>query len=142
MYRCIVRYGYRDAHKDDIQFENDLVCSIAEYIRTGKGNLNEAGKDSWKQTEKMVVIGTPSTHVDSIQLGEENPEKASTSELRETQSPPTVKPRKQAKFVIPAGSPKMDKDAHEELRDLMEAREAGTAYIMGHSYVRTKQGSS
>ncbi|XP_073130002.1 potassium transporter 6-like [Henckelia pumila] len=144
MYRCIVRYGYRDAHKDDLQFENDLVCSIAEYIRTGKGNLNEAGNDSWKRNEKMVVVGTPSAHVDSIQLPEENganPEKASTSELRETRSPPPAKPRKQVKFVVP-GSPEMDKDAYEELRDLMEAREAGTAYIMGHSYVRTKQGSS
>ncbi|XP_073020025.1 potassium transporter 6-like [Primulina eburnea] len=143
-YRCIVRYGYRDAHKDDIQFENDLVCSIAEYIRTGKGNLNEPGKDSWKQNEKMVVVGTLSTHVDSIQPREENganPEKASTSELRETQPPPPVKPRKQVKFVIP-GSPDMDKGAYKELRDLMEAREAGIAYIMGHSYVRTKQGSS
>ncbi|XP_075496058.1 potassium transporter 6-like [Primulina tabacum] len=145
MYRCIVRYGYRDAHKDDVQFENDLVCSIAEYIRTGKGNLNETEKDSKKQNEKMVVVGTPSSHVDSIQLREENganPEKASTSELRETQSPPPVKPRKQVKFAILAGSPKMDRDAHEELCGLMEAREAGTAYIMGHSYVRTKQGSS
>ncbi|XP_073316218.1 potassium transporter 6-like isoform X2 [Primulina huaijiensis] len=145
MYRCIVRYGYRDAYKDDIQFENDLVCSIAEYIRTGKGNLNETDKDSRKQNEKMVVVGTPSSHVDSIQLREENganPEKASTSELRKTQSPPPVKPRKQVKFAIPAGSPKMDRDTHEELCDLMEAREAGTAYIMGHSYVRTKQGSS
>ncbi|TYG52499.1 hypothetical protein ES288_D09G032900v1 [Gossypium darwinii] len=33
LYRCIARYGYRDIHKDDIEFEKDLTCSIAEFIR-------------------------------------------------------------------------------------------------------------
>ncbi|XP_073302579.1 potassium transporter 6-like isoform X2 [Primulina huaijiensis] len=145
MYRCIVRYGYRDAHKDDIQFENDLVCSIAEYIRTGNAGINDSTKNLGNhQNEEMVVVGTPSTHLDGIWLREENgvdPEKPGTSELREIQSPRCVKPRKRVSFVIPE-TPKMDRGAREELRELMEAREAGVAYILGHSYVKTKQGSS
>ncbi|KAL0408618.1 UNVERIFIED_CONTAM: Potassium transporter 8 [Sesamum radiatum] len=64
-----------------------------------------------------------------------------TSELREIQSPPAVKQRKRVRFVIPE-SPMIDKGAREELRELMEAREGGVAYILGHSYVRAKQGSS
>ncbi|KAI3452758.1 hypothetical protein Pfo_009421 [Paulownia fortunei] len=144
MYRCIVRYGYRDAHKDDLQFENDLVCSIAEFIRTGKAGLNDADKDSAKQSEEMIVVGTPSTHLDGIQLCEDDgahPEMPGTSELREIRSPPAIKTRKRVRFVIPE-SPKIDKGAREELRELMEAREAGIAYILGHSYIRAKQGSS
>ncbi|KAG8383159.1 hypothetical protein BUALT_Bualt05G0155600 [Buddleja alternifolia] len=144
MYRCIVRYGYRDAHKDDLQFENDLVCSLAEYIRAGKVGLDDSSRDSDNQSEEMVVVGTPSTHVDGIQLREEdglNPEMPSTSELREILSPRPVKPRKRVRFVIPE-SPKIDKGARDELRELTEAREAGVAYILGHSYVRAKQGSS
>ncbi|KAI3467503.1 hypothetical protein Pfo_024166 [Paulownia fortunei] len=144
MYRCIVRYGYRDAHKDDVQFENDLVCSIAEYIRTGSTGLNGTDKDSAKQSEEMIVVGTPSTNLDGIQLCEEdgaNPEMAGTSELREMRSPPAIKARKKVRFVIPEG-PKIDKDTREELGELMEAREAGIAYILGHSYVRAKGGSS
>ncbi|KAL5100530.1 hypothetical protein RYX36_004857 [Vicia faba] len=34
LYRCIVRYGYRNIHKDDVEFENDLLYSIAEFTRT------------------------------------------------------------------------------------------------------------
>lgn len=145
MYRCIVRYGYRDAHKDDMQFENDLVCSIAEYIRTGSRGLNGKDKDiTKKQNEEMIVVGTPSTHLHGIQLCEEegaNPDMPGTSEVREIQSPPAMKTRKKVRFVIPE-SPKIDRGAREELRDLMDAREAGIAYILGHSYVRAKQGSS
>ncbi|XP_022887575.1 potassium transporter 6-like isoform X1 [Olea europaea var. sylvestris] len=146
VYRCIVRYGYRDAHKDDLQFENDLFCSIAEYIRTGRGGLSEENEDSTKQCEGMMVVGTPSTHLDGIKMCVEegaNPEDAGTSELREieTLSPPVIKTRKRVRFVIPE-SPKIDRDARKELRELMEAREAGVAYILGHTYVRAKQGSN
>ncbi|XP_042049005.1 potassium transporter 6-like [Salvia splendens] len=146
MYRCIVRYGYRDAHKDDLQFENDLVCSIAEYIRTGSTGLNGKDKDVTRQNEDMIVVGTPSTHLHGILLCEDdgvNPDVAGTSEHREIQSPPAppMKARKKVRFVIPE-NPKIDRGAREELRDLMDAREAGIAYILGHSYVRAKQGSS
>lgn len=142
MYRCIVRYGYCDAHKDDSQFESDLVCSIAEFIRAGK---NVGLDDDLKESEqRMVVVGTPSTHLDGVQFCEEDGETqelASTSEHREIESPPVTKMRKRVRFVIPE-SQTIDKDARDELRELMEAREAGIAYILGHSYVRAKKGSS
>ncbi|CAA2969748.1 serine threonine- phosphatase PP-X isozyme 2 isoform X2 [Olea europaea subsp. europaea] len=146
IYRCIVRYGYRDAHVDNEQFENDLVCSIVEYIRTGRADLDSADEDAAKRREEMMVVGTPTTHLDRIQVREDdddvaNTELASTSELRETRSPPVIRPRKRVRFVIPE-SPEIDQNVRYELRELMRAREAGVAYIMGHSYVRAKQGSS
>ncbi|KAL2543156.1 Potassium transporter 6 [Abeliophyllum distichum] len=145
IYRCIVRYGYCDAPMDDVQFENDLVCSIAEYIRTGRPGLDSADEDSAKQCEEMMVVGTPSTHLDGIQVCKDNDvantETASTSELREIWSPPVIGPRKRVRFVIPE-SPEIDQNVRNELGELMEAREAGLAYIIGHSYVRAKQGSS
>lgn len=155
IYRCIVRYGYRDAHKDDLEFENDLVCSIAEFIRTGKAaagltcdenDTNDAAAVK-EIEERMTVVGTPSTHTDGIQVYQTDEDKAGTSELREIRCSPstptaaTPHPRKRVRFVIPE-SPKMDSSVQEELRDLMEAREAGIAYILGHSYVKAKQGSS
>ncbi|KAK4371003.1 hypothetical protein RND71_010478 [Anisodus tanguticus] len=133
VYRCIVRYGYRDAHKDDSQFEDDLVCSIAEFIRTGNKDL-----------EDMTVVGTPSTQVFGVQLREDGEVKCDTvgtSELREIHPSQITKPKKRVKFVIPE-TPKIDRGAQEELRELMEAREAGIAYILGHYYVEAKQGSS
>ncbi|KAJ4829986.1 Potassium transporter 6 [Turnera subulata] len=143
LYRCIVRYGYRDVHKDDMEFENDLVCSIAEFIRSGSTEVN-GRSDGWKSDDdKMTVVGTCSTHADGIQLSEDNTdnvESAGPSELREIKSPVT-QPRKRVRFLVPE-SPKIDRDAREELQELMEAREAGIAYILGHAYVKAKQGSS
>ncbi|XP_019158110.1 PREDICTED: potassium transporter 6-like [Ipomoea nil] len=148
IYRCIVRYGYRDAHKDDSDFENDLVCSIAEYIRTGKAGPNgaAAADNSAQEREEMAVVGTPSTYIGGgvhvYEDGEGNSSSAAgTSELREIKSPPVLKPRKKVRFVVPE-SPKIDQSARIELRELMEAREAGIAYILGHSYMQAKQGSS
>ncbi|KAE8023415.1 hypothetical protein FH972_009109 [Carpinus fangiana] len=151
LYRCIVRYGYRDVHKDDVEFEKDLVCSIAEFIRSGSigtdltiEDLSEAIEDLRKDEDKMTVVGTCSTHANGIQIDEDDissAESVGTSELREIKSPPMIRSRKRVRFLVPE-SPKIDKIAREELHELMEARESGIAYIMGHSHMKAKQGSS
>ncbi|KAK8567694.1 hypothetical protein V6N12_006271 [Hibiscus sabdariffa] len=145
LYRCIVRYGYRDVHKDDMEFEKDLVCSIAEFIRSGSGSPGHVNKDPLNDEDKMTVVGTCSSHTEGIQMREDdtdNIEAAGPSEMKEIPSPsPVIKPRKRVRFIVPK-SPEIDTGAREELQELMEAREAGIAYILGHSYVKAKQGSS
>ncbi|KAJ8439523.1 hypothetical protein Cgig2_007040 [Carnegiea gigantea] len=147
LYRCIVRYGYRDFHKDDLEFENDLVCSIAEFIRSESSKRGCLKDDPEKDTgEKMTVVGSPSTHTDGIRVCKdtdsegENIDLPGTSELKEIRSP-VITPRKRVRFLLPE-SPEIEDGAKEELRDLMEAREAGIAYIMGHAHVKAKSGSS
>ncbi|KAL6577866.1 Potassium transporter 6 [Orobanche minor] len=144
IYRCIVRYGYRDAPTDDIHFENDLVCSIAEFIRTGTTGPTDPDKDLSRPSEEMVVVGTRSTHLHGIKLCEDGvprPDLPGTSDLGELRAERDIKSRKRVQFIVP-GNPSIGKRAREELRDLMEARETGIAYILGHSYVRAKKGSS
>lgn len=149
LYRCIVRYGYRDVHKDDIEFENDLVCSIAEFIRTESEGTKAAHEEAEKD-EKMTVVGTHASH--HILLSEEdsfdgnnyenNVDSAGTSsELREIKSPIATQPKKRVRFIVPE-TPKIDNSAREELQELMEARESGVAYILGQSYMKAKPGSS
>lgn len=143
LYRCIVRYGYRDFHKDDFEFENDLVCSIAEFIRAESTKVDRLKDESDKENdEKMTVVGSPSTY-DGIRIREDadyaDEDIPGTSELKEIQSP-IITTKKRVRFMLPE-SPKIEDGAREELQDLMEAREAGIAYIMGHSHVRAKQGS-
>ncbi|KAL2903204.1 Potassium transporter 3 [Bienertia sinuspersici] len=146
LYRCIVRYGYRDFHKDDVEFENDLVCSIAEFIRAESSKINGLKGESDKENdEKMTVVGSPSTYVDGIRMHEDmddnnNEDIPGTSELKEIRSPLTT-PKKRVRFSLPE-SPKMENVAREELQDLMEAREAGIAYILGHAHVKAKHNSN
>ncbi|TMW93054.1 hypothetical protein EJD97_012240 [Solanum chilense] len=140
VYRCIARYGYRDIHMDDVEFEKDLVCSIAEFIRSeGRGHSFEAVEDI-DANERLTVIGTTSTYIDGIRICEDNGELTHVdTEMIEISSPEV--PRKRVRFLVPE-SPQMDASVREELQELMEAREAGMAFILGHCYVRAKRGSS
>lgn len=141
LYRCIARYGYRDIHKDDLEFEKDLVCSIAEFIRSEKPECN-LGIEDVECNGKMTVVGTTSSNLDGIQMCEDDgdfSEMAGTSELKELKN--QEKLRKRVRFVVPE-SPRIDTDTREELQELMDAREAGMAFILGHCYVRAKSGSS
>ncbi|XP_073051045.1 potassium transporter 8-like [Primulina eburnea] len=142
VYRCIVRYGYRDSVTDDVEFERDLVCSIAEFIRSEGEECDNPLYQNLENEEKMTVIGTTSAHTSGIKMLE-NDEKlsdiASVMELGEIHSPDI--PRKRVRFLVPE-SPQIDSDARAELRELMEAREAGMAFILGHCYVKAKSGSS
>nr|XP_043639490.1 potassium transporter 6-like [Erigeron canadensis] len=144
VYRCIVRYGYRDIHKDDVEFEKDLVCSIAEFIRTQNDtsthNGNSVNSKPSSDDEVMTVVGTPSTHPEGIQMCTDRQDGSEGPEVQEIRTTSTNQVKKRVRFVVPE-SPKIDDGSRAELRDLMEAREAGVAYILGHSYVKAKQGS-
>ncbi|KAI4314290.1 hypothetical protein L6164_027213 [Bauhinia variegata] len=143
LYRCIVRYGYRDVHKDDVEFEKDLVCSIAEFIRSATSSSDASSMEEPEKDDRMTVVGTCSTKSDNgIFMSEDtlsfdHVDSVGTSELREIKSPKVITPRKKVRFIVPE-SPKIDTSAREELQDLMEAREAGLAYILGHCYMRAK----
>ncbi|XP_052187253.1 potassium transporter 6-like isoform X2 [Diospyros lotus] len=138
LYRCIARYGYRDVQKDDLEFEDDLVLTIAEFIQTGKAALNDSDGNWLREDENMAVVGTPSTRAGKIQMRRgEIGDDDDAPELK----PPVRQARKRVRFAIPE-SQQMDLRACEELRELMEAREAGVAHILGHSYVRSKKRSS
>ncbi|KAH9605084.1 hypothetical protein KSS87_010939 [Heliosperma pusillum] len=139
IYRCIARYGYRDNHKDEFEFEKDLVCSIAEFIRSEKPAEKDAQAN--EDEENLTVVGSFSTNR-GVKLSEEeasSEEILVTSELRKVNS--IEKPRKRVRFVVPE-TPQINHEAQEELHELMEARESGMVFILGHSYVRAKSGSS
>lgn len=58
-------------------------------------------------------------------------------------SPDYIARKRQVHFDIPKSSDnEMDSDVRQELADLIDAKEAGFAYVMGHSYVKAKKSSS
>ncbi|EMS62663.1 Potassium transporter 10 [Triticum urartu] len=61
IYRCIVRYGYHDVQMDDQEFEKDLVCSVAEFIRSGGGASKTNGLTPGvvdRDEERMTVVAS------------------------------------------------------------------------------------
>jgi hypothetical protein len=56
--RCVVRYGYKDIHKDDYDFENQLVINLAEFVRT-EGEVSWIPSSSEVSADgRMAVMGS------------------------------------------------------------------------------------
>ncbi|KAJ7520780.1 hypothetical protein O6H91_19G022500 [Diphasiastrum complanatum] len=154
MYRCILRYGYKDVRKDDDDFENQLILSIGEFIQSGAAQSKIPSTNEGSDDAKMAVVGTTagsgmnlivSDLEDMEQFSYGTPGCKSFSvpslqDLLEIESPHLGR-KKRVKFELPK-SPDVDPDIRDELRELIDAREAGIAYIIGHSYVQAKKSSS
>nr|CAD20318.1 putative potassium transporter [Cymodocea nodosa] len=139
MYRCIVRHGYRDVHRDDMEFERDLVCSIAELVRSER--LRPSVAENQTESEEMAVV-VPGGR---IRLCEEEEEDDDDDDERADagllEAKPVRRRKKRVRFVLPPKGTGRDEEEEEELRELTEAREAGMAFIIGRSVVRAKMGS-
>ncbi|KAG6468305.1 potassium transporter 25-like [Zingiber officinale] len=136
-YRVIVRYGYHDVHKDDLEFEKDLVSSIAEFIRSAGHERNSLTEGTDNGDEKMTVVSTGFRFSEEKIESEVAPGLSGSNEMHSSAIPR----KKRVRFVLPK-SAMIEKGAEEELQDLMNAREAGMAFILGHSHMRAKSGSS
>ncbi|KAL8161069.1 hypothetical protein V2J09_012558 [Rumex salicifolius] len=128
-YRCIVRYGYRDVHQDVNSFESDLVSCLADFIRYDwarrQGSSEPESTASSTGEHRLAVVGMLSFPDD------------------ETLQPVSVSMGRSVTSgsIVAADDEAEDMQLGNELHDLLEARQAGTAFILGHSHVRAKQGS-
>ncbi|KAM7264603.1 hypothetical protein ACFE04_002286 [Oxalis oulophora] len=160
-YRCIVRYGYRDVHQDTDSFESKLVNRLYDFIRYDWSmftDVNDKAISSDESTSdcRLSVISMPGLLAPpAFELeGSEPPASVSCgfptiesiTELIETEQ---VEPTgRRVRFAISDdesrtnSQPDIERKMQEELRDLLAAQEAGTAFILGHSHVRAKAGSS
>lgn len=153
MYRCTVRYGYKEIQRNDGDFENQIIQSIAEFILMEAMEQQSSGIESSPLDGRMAVISSENTASASSLIVSEVDEHAvsisisssKSDTLRSLQSVyddenPQLR-RRQVRFQLPQNTG-MDPSVKDELSDLIEAKEAGVAYIMGHSYVKAKRSSS
>ncbi|KAJ0977691.1 hypothetical protein J5N97_013165 [Dioscorea zingiberensis] len=154
MYRCIVRYGYKDVPKDEDNFENQLVMSIAEFIQMEAEETSSGSYDS-SLDGRMAVIRTSERSLSRLVIREagENGEdqlttiRSSKSETLQSlqslyeQESPSITRRRQVRFELPQQE-QYDSHVRDELLALVEAKHAGVAYVMGHSYIKARKTSS
>ncbi|CAA3005334.1 potassium transporter 2 [Olea europaea subsp. europaea] len=164
-YRCIVRYGYRDVHQDVDSFESELINRLADFIRydwykthgiADVCNEDDGSRSGSSSSEcRLAVIGTvtfsglPAFDIEgSIQPASVSirfPTTDSTSDAIEME--PVSVAERRVRFAIDNEletdtQSETDVRLQEEVQDLYAAQQAGTAFILGHSHVRAKQGSS
>lgn len=153
MYRCIVRYGYKDIHRDIGDFESQLVQSIAEFIHREAVEPQFSASESSSFDGRMAVISTKTLQSSSNLMVSEQEDVDVGISIQSSKSPtlqslrlvyddenPQIRKR-HVRFHLPP-SPGIDPAVREELMDLIQAKEAGVAYILGHSYVKARRSSS
>ncbi|GJN29046.1 hypothetical protein PR202_gb17237 [Eleusine coracana subsp. coracana] len=135
LYRVVVRYGYRDVQQDALEFEKDLISSIAEFIRSGDSDKNghPEGADSPYEMLSIVSKGLPFQEEDA---GLDASSESSVHKETELSSK-----SKRVRFVFPENA-QVDTEVRAELHELTEAREAGMSFIMGRSHMKAKSGSN
>ncbi|CAD6216736.1 unnamed protein product [Miscanthus lutarioriparius] len=161
MYRCIVRYGYKDVQKDDENFENHLVMSIARFIQMEAEESASSGTGSYESSTegRMAVVHTTDTTGTGLVVRDSSVEddaaatslsltRSSKSEtlrslqsIYELEAVGSVSRRRRVRFQIDEEE-RIDPQVRDELSDLLEAKEAGVAYIIGHSYVKARKNSN
>ncbi|KAJ0244688.1 Potassium transporter 4 [Hirschfeldia incana] len=160
MYRCIVRYGYKDIQREDGDFENQLIQSIAEFIQMEAGELQTSASESQSYDGRMAVLSSHKSLANSVltvseveeyddeTTGRQSSKSATLQSLRsvyeeEYQEGGQVVRRRRVRFgLTQQASRGMEGSVREELMDLIGAKEAGVAYVMGHSYVKARKSSS
>ncbi|XP_078440584.1 K+ uptake transporter 3 [Wolffia australiana] len=119
MYRCIIRHGYKDLPREEDDFENQITLSIAEFIQMEV----DAGSPVGEEDGRMAVIGPGGARL-AVRPVEDGGGR-----------------RRKVRFELPE-LPGEDPQVREELEALVEAKHAGVAYVIGHSYVKARKNSS
>ncbi|KAK9132791.1 hypothetical protein Scep_012319 [Stephania cephalantha] len=118
LYRCVIRYGYKDARKDSYHFENELIAKMVEFLRD---ESDEGSEDGLNQLTSWTCSENPSGQ--EVELVETGPGSQSEAEWHQ-------KVRYRGVVMSKA------------VKELVEARDAGVAYMMGHTCVKACNTSS
>ncbi|KAL4632995.1 hypothetical protein ACB092_04G089800 [Castanea dentata] len=144
IYRCIVRHGYCDHIRDTDDFEEEIIRSIGEFI-----SMEESDFESLTSPEgRMVVVGKPLPGQNVlIPLHDTYSTVGSDSFANnDSQISPLdkicVPVKKKVRFMLPQNCPQMRVSVRNELQELIDARESGTAYFLGQSHLIVREGSN
>ncbi|KAL2515021.1 Potassium transporter 2 [Forsythia ovata] len=152
IYRCIMRYGYRDNVRDTDDFEDHIISSIGEFITReeydSEALTSPEGKmmvldSSMEDRNALIAVPEESSSTGDAQTLSESGSRRNLldtpSEI--THSPYPVK-KKKVRFLLPPESPKMRASVRLELQEIIDARESGTAYFLGQSHLSPRNGSN
>ncbi|XP_038991617.1 potassium transporter 10-like [Hibiscus syriacus] len=140
IYRCIVRYGYRDHVRDTGDFEEQIIRSIGDFI-----SMEVRDAESLVAPEGTMIVVAKQPEGDGLIPLHDNQGTSSANAATQTNgssSGDSKGKQKKVRFMLPVDSPRMRVSVREELNELIEARESGTAYFLGQSHLVVRNGSN
>jgi len=154
MYRCAARYGYRDLHKKDDDFEYLLFQSLIRFNEF-EALQNSFGADSlaasWTPEERSVsslpalemapVIGNSMLQGDGLEnnsaYADSSIQPPSMSEVFSQEI--SAATEHQGAHFQTSPITTCEQDIHNELRSLMRAKDAGVTYLIGDTVVKARR---
>ncbi|ERN05324.1 hypothetical protein AMTRI_Chr08g208830 [Amborella trichopoda] len=140
MFRCTVRYGYKDLQQENYDFENRLVSAIFKLVQMEERELGPILKPE-TSSQMRISPGSDSLNMHMQRLThpnqEENMQSSCSMDIQ-------VMMPEMGNSEIWDGLDELGKEPviGQECLEIMKAREAGVAYILGHSYAKAKKSSS
>ncbi|WOL17708.1 putative potassium transporter 11 [Canna indica] len=134
MFRCVARYGYKDLHKKDDDFEKMLYDSLSLFVRLESMMDGYSDSDEYslpaQQTEKTMDLTATVNGNDNADLSY-----ASSCDLIQPA------PSQGSGMVSSSGSRQTCQTTGDELEFLNRCKEAGVVHILGNTIVRARRES-
>ncbi|KAL5580699.1 hypothetical protein UlMin_013141 [Ulmus minor] len=127
MFRCIVRYGYKDLQQENYDFENRLVSGIVQFVETGEEFVLKHPLEWSREFKNSAAEAFYAPERTLLNFNKNKNTEQSSCDFQE------MKPD--------AGHLETSLCKDETLH-ILNAKESGVAYILGHSYAKSKKSSS
>ncbi|GMY35016.1 potassium transporter 11-like [Fagus crenata] len=139
MFRCVARYGYKDLHKKDDDFEKKLFDSLFLFVRL------ESMMEGFSDSDEYSLYGQTTQQSRDGLLNLNNNGNSSSSNLDPTMSSvdsivPVRSPSHVNHTVTSSGQGSAQTEI-DELEFLNSCRDAGVVHILGNTVVRARRDS-
>lgn len=138
MFRCVARYGYKDLHKKDENFEKMLFDSLFLFVRL------ESMMEGCSDSDEYSLYGTQTERLEDV-TAPDNANTISSSNMEQTESSidsimPAKSPLCTSSLVRSSDQASSQTDM-DELEYLSSCRNAGVVHILGNTVVRASRDS-
>ena len=138
MFRCVARYGYKDLHKKDDQFEKKLFENLFMFVRLE--SMMEGGSDS----DEYSVYGESQRSKDFLIPDTDHNTFSSVVDLTVSSGDNSIAPVRSPVYALNTGMSSGQVSSHEEVDEtefLTGCRDAGVVHIMGNTVIRARRDS-
>jgi len=130
MFRCVARYGYKDLHKKDDDFENKVFENLFLFVRL------ESMMEGCSDSDEYSLYGQQSQRSRDLLMRENRSQPSDGVEYTMSSSSDSIVP---AKSQVGSSGGRTEVDEMEFLR---ECRDAGVVHILGNTVVRARRDAS
>lgn len=137
MFRCVARYGYKDLHKKDENFEKKLFDNLFMFVRL------ETMMEGCSDSDDYSLYGQQTQQSRDFLLKDETHVSTSDCDLTFSSVESIVPARSQTQIsnTINSSGAESSHTEVDELEFLSKCRDAGVVHIMGNTVVRARRES-